>query len=195
MAYTSCAAELAANINPNCATPNVGGYTGRAILIPCSINPTITKSGTNPRIVSDIALESGDKVCVVDNAMPVNPFAGSTTTMSTDNGWASYAKSLAIRIPMRGAGVAKDVVEPLVDSPLGVIAIVEKKFKGGDGSFEIMGLEAGMKATEESRDESANNGDWSATLSTSERFAEYTLFDTDYATTLAKFEALWAKAL
>ena len=195
MAYTSCAAELAANIAQNCSTPSVGGYTGRAILIPKSLNPTLTMDSSNPRIVKAITLESGDKVCVVDNAMPVNPFSGSTTTMATDNGWATYNKSLAIRIPMRGGKAAKEVIEPLVDSPLGVIAIVEKKYNGGDGSFEFIGLEAGMKATEESRDESANNGDWTATLSTSERFAEYTLFDTDYTTSLGKFEALWALAL
>lgn len=192
MAYTSCAAEIAANIAQNCATPNVGGYTGRFVLISRSLNPTITKSGTNPRIVAAITLQSGEKTVAGDNAMPTDPLTGSTTELSTDNGWGTYNKSVAIRVPERGAGVSKEVVEPLANSPLGVLGIFEKRSTKGDGSFEIIGLEKGMKASAITRDEYAADGDWQVTLSTAERYAEYTFFDTDYATTLTKFEALLA---
>lgn len=195
MAYTSCAAELAANIAKSCSDPNVGGYTGRAVFIPRALAPSLTLDSSNPRIVKAITLESGDKTIVLDNVMPTDPLTGSTTEMTTDNGWAKYNKSLAIRVPLRGGAVSKSIVEPLVNSPLGVIAIVEKKYAGGDGSFEIIGLEAGAKATAQTRNEYENGGDWACTLSAVEDFAEYTLFDTDYATTLAKFEALWALAV
>ena len=194
MAYTSCAAEVAANIAQDCAHPNVGGYTGRTVLIPRSLAPVIAVSGTNPRQITGITLESGDKTIAVDNAMPVNPFDGSTTEMTTDNGWKMYNKSLVLRVPKRGAGVSKEVVEPLADSPLGLIGIVEKRDTVGDGSFELIGLEAGLKATAETRNENEATGDWQVTLSTVEHYAEYSFFDTDYATTLAKFEALLAKS-
>lgn len=195
MAYASCAAELAANIAQSCSTPNVGGYTGRAVLISRSLNPTFTFDSSNPRIVKAVTLESGDKTIVLDNVMPTDPLTGSTTELTTDNGWSIYNKSLAVRVPLRGAGTSKNIIEPFVDSPLGVIAIVEKRYAGGDGSFEVIGIEKGLKATAETRNEYENGGDWAVTLSTTENFAEYTLFDTDYATTLAKFEALIAMSI
>lgn len=195
MAYTSCAAELAANIAQSCASPAVGGYTGRAVLINRADAPVFTRNASNPREISAVTLESGVKVCVVDNAMPTDPLTGSTTELATDNGWGTYNKSLAIRVPLRGADVSKSIIEPLANSPLGVVAIVEKRDTNGDGSFEIIGIEKGLKATAQTRNEYEADGNWQVTLSTAERFAEYTLFDTDYATTLAKFEALIAKAL
>lgn len=193
MAYVSCAAEVAANIAQNCANPNVGGYTGRGIYISKSLAPTITKDASNPRIVTGVTLEEGQKVVVIDNVM-TTPFDGSSTTSNTDNGWGNFDKVLSVRIPLRGGKASKEVVEPLMRSALGGLVILEKRDQSGDGSFEILGLQQGVKATEITRNENENGGDWVATLQCSEYHAENSLFDTDYETTLAKFEALIALA-
>ena len=148
MAYTPCAAVLAANIAKNCENPIVGGYTGRAILIPAN-KVVFTTSGANPRIVTAITLSdlSKDKVCVVDNVWP-NGFDGSQTASNGDDGRVVYEKTFGFRIPLRGGGNSKDVVEPLMDNPLGYVAIIEKKdqsdldsfFSGGDVSFSGTGI-------------------------------------------------------
>ena len=49
-------------------------------------------------------------------------------------------------------------------------------------------------ATVTRTDSSATGGAWSATLQSSEIYAECALFDTDYKTSLTAFEGLLAKA-
>lgn len=193
MAYASCAAEVAANIVQSCESPNVGGYTGRAVYIPKLTAPTIVRAAGNPRIVTGITLGSGVKTVAIDNVM-TTPFDGSSTELSTDNGWGSFVKNIVVRIPLRGGAASKEVVEPLLRSAQGGILVLEKRDARGDGSFEIVGLEAGVKASALTRNENENGGDWSATLSCNEYYAESVLFDTDYETTLAKFEALLAQS-
>lgn len=192
-----CISAIAGNIKLDCENPIENGYTGRAVLIPLdSVTPTYTVDAQNPRIISAIALASGDKVVEIDNVAPA-PFDGSSTTGNNDAGFVKYTKALAIRMPQRGADFAAKVVEPLTESARGFVAIIEKVDQNGDGSFEIIGYKSPLKVVDPStvtRSETANGGAWLATLQTSEKFAECVLFDTDYATTLSAFEALLAKA-
>lgn len=197
MAYTSCAADIAANIAKNCSSPLVAGYTGRGVLINLSDNPTLTRSGTNPRIVSAITLGSGIKVCVVDNTGNTQPFTGTVVQSTDENGMVQYQKTVVVNIPLRGAATAKDIVEPLHLSALGFLLVLEKKDKNGDGSFVVIGSEQGLKANPDGivQNEYENGGAVVATMSTIENFFEVTFFDTDYATTLTAFNALVAKAM
>lgn len=196
MAYTSCAANIAANIAQNCAHPNVGGYTGRAVLINLADNPTITlATGAKGIVISDISMPTGKKVSVIDNVWP-SAFDGSSTQSNAESGRTKFAKTLTVRIPLRGSGTSNDIVEPLVNSPLGFLLVVEKKDRVGNGSFEALGYQEGMKPTADGivRNENENGGDIVATLSCSEDKFEVVYFDTDYATTLAAFEDLMAEA-
>lgn len=193
---TSCIGNIAGNIGLNCESPIEGGYTGRGVLIPMEAVPVPTVDANNPRIVSAIALAENAKVVLVDNEGST-PFSGSTTTGNADAGYTRFVKTIAVRMPERGAEFAKNVLEPLVKSGRGFIGIFEKTDRVGDGSFEIIGLQSPLKVADPAtitRDESANGGAWSATLQASEVYAETVFFDTDYSTTLAKFEALLAKA-
>lgn len=191
MAYTSCAGSLAKNIQVSCDNPNVGGYTGRGVLIPVENLGTITVDADNKHIITNIALQSGKKLCAIANLW-TEAFTGSTTASSNENGRVLYDKSFAFRIPLRGAAVSKDIVEPLMDSPLGFVAVLEKKYRGGDGSYEVVGYQDALTADPDSitRNEYENGGDITATLSCSEPWFEVTLFDTDYATTQALFETM-----
>lgn len=197
MSYASCAADIAANIAKNCSSPIVAGYTGRGVLINLSDNPTLTRSGVNPRIISAITLGSGVKVSVVDNTGYTQPFTGTVVQSNDDNGMVQYQKTVVVNIPLRGAGTAKDIIEPLNLSALGFLLVLEKKDKNGDGSFVVIGSEQGLKANPDgiTQDEYANGGAVVATMSTVENFFEVTLFDTDYATTLTAFNALVGKAM
>lgn len=198
MAYTPCAANLAANIAQNCANPIVGGYTGRGVLIPLSVlTPTIVQDNDNPRLVTTLSV-AGTGTIVVNNAFS-EPFAGSSTAGNVDSGRPMYAKTMAVRIPLRGGAVSKDIIEPLFNSAEGFIGVFEKRDKVGDGSYEIIGLQQAMKGDVASltRDENANGGDWSVNLVATEPFAEVTLVGEDktYASAKAAFEALIAQAV
>lgn len=194
MAYTSCASQLGANIAQDCAHPLVGGYTGEMLLIDLSaVTMTPTVSVSNPRILTNIALAAGDKVAVVDNAWGT-PFDGSTTEVTTDNGAPKYTKTLGFRVPKRGAGASKDIVEAFYNNPAGFLAIVPKNDKVGDGSFEVIGYQKPLKGSAGSRNENEQDGSVSITLTTQEAWFEVVLFDTDYATTKAIYDSLKALA-
>lgn len=191
----NCVSIIAANIGLDCENPLEGGFTGRGILIPMEANPVLTRSASNPRIIEAITIDEGAHVCVVDN-VGAAPFDGSNTTGNNDAGFAKFAKALALRILARGAAASKDVVEPIVKSGRGFIGIFEKTDRVGDGSFEVIGAQSPLKCADPStvtRAENTNGGAWSVQLQCQEAWAELTLFKTDYATSLAAFEALLAK--
>lgn len=190
MAYTSCAADIAANIMENCSNRLVGGYTGKGLLIPLSFNPAFTVDAQNPRIISAITLASGQKWCVIDNASMEQPFTDSSMQSNAEQGLRRFTKNVHFLIPSRGAAVAKQIVEPLADSAEGYLVVLEKKDRSGDGSFEVVGYQQGLKVTADgiSRNEYENSGSISVTMSCNEAFSEVVLFDTDYATTKALFD-------
>lgn len=195
MAYTSCAGTLAANIAKDCTKPMTGGYTGRGVLIPLTNTLTFAVNGTNPRILTSISMAVADKLAVIDNVWP-SAFDGSVTQSNADSGRILYGKTFTFRIPLRGGGVAKDIVEPLVDAPLGYIAVLEKKDRRGDGSYEVVGYCQGLRVNADgvTRNENENGGDIVVTMSCEEQYFEVALFDTDYETTKTSFETLMAKA-
>ena len=191
----NCVSSIAGNIGLDCEHPIEGGYTGRGVLIPMESNPVLTRDAENPRIIKSITLAENAKVCVVDNAGAA-PFDGSSTTGNNDAGFPKFTKAMALRILARGAEASKDVIEPLVKSGRGFIGIFEKVDQVGDGSFEVIGAQSPLKCADPAtftRSETANGGAWSGTLQCSEHWAELVLFDTDYETSLAAFEALLAK--
>lgn len=190
MALASCIEDLKANIAANCTSPIVGGYTGRALLFPLDKNPIFTVSGTNPRIVTAVTLPGSEKWIGVDNVDATDPFTGSTTQSNGDAGRILNTKTFSFHIPQRGAITSKEIVEPLQHSALGFVAILEKKDRKGDGSFEVVGFQQGLKCNPDGmvRTEGENGGDIVVTMSCTELYFECTLFDSDYATTKALFD-------
>lgn len=197
MAYTSCAAKIAASIQQDCNKPLVGGYTGRAVIMSAIDfeRAEVVRSATNQREILSIVLPPDGSVLpyTIDNVFAA-PFTGSTTAGNNENGRNGYLKTLSVRVPMRGADVSKDVVEPLVKDPNGFVVIVEKRDKVGDGSYEVIGYQNALRGdiAGVTRDESANGGDWIVPLTTIEKWAEVTLVgaDEDYASAKMNFELL-----
>lgn len=194
MAYASCAATISDNIAKDCDKPLVPGYTGRGVLIDLSGNPTITQSGTNPRTITAVSLGTGVKCAVIDNSFGGQPLNGTNIQSNTDDGMMKYRKTVVVQIPQRGSEISKAVVEPMSQNPLGYMAILEKKDRSGNGSFEVVGFEQGLTANEDgiTRNEYENGGCTVATLSCNESMYEYTFFDSDYETTKTAFDALVA---
>jgi hypothetical protein len=186
---------MADNIAKDCAAPLAGGYTGRGVLIDLADAPTLTRDGSNPRIITAITLGVGKSLAVIDNAFTPQPLNGSNSQSNTDDGMLKHRKTLVLTIPKRGAAASKEIVEPTYQSPLGYLAVLEKKDRNGDGSFEVVGAEQGLVANADGivRNEYENGGCTIVTMSTNEVNFENVFFATDYDTTLAAFEALLAK--
>lgn len=194
MAYASCAATISDNIAKDCDKPLVPGYTGRGVLIDLSGNPTIAQDASNPRTITAVTLGTGVKCAVIDNSFGGQPLNGTNVQSNTDDGMMKYRKTVVVQIPQRGSDISKAVVEPMSQNPLGYMAILEKKDRSGNGSFEVIGFEQGLTANEDgiTRNEYENGGCTVATLSCNESMYEYAFFDTDYETTKAAFDALVA---
>lgn len=196
-----CLTEIAASIEQNCAKPIVAGYTGRAVLIPWSVAPTFTTDSTNPRIITAITLPTGAKVVGVNNVM-ADPFSGTSKASSADSGFIRINKTLALKIPQRGAAASKDIVEPLLNSAEGFLIVLEKRDKVGDGSYEIIGYQSPLKCNADglTHSESENGGCWSATMSCTEVWGEVVLCvpagsgTTSYDETKEAFEDLLEEA-
>lgn len=197
MAYTSCAANLAASIAPDCANPIVSGYTGRAVFFKADGSATLVADGSNPRTITSVTLPGADKFIAVDNANVVTPLDGSATQSNGDSGRILFSKNVTFRVPLRGSETSKDIIEPLTQSPFGWTGIFEKRDKVGNGSFEIIGMLQGLRPTADGivRNESENGGDVAVTMACQEAWFECDFFDTDYATTLAAFEAMLANSI
>lgn len=194
MAYTPCAASVAANIAIDCEAPIAAGFTGRAVLIPWEYAPTIVRDATNTRKIKSVTLASDQKFIAVDNVFTA-PFEGTNKALNADNGRRAYAKTYSFRVPTRGAEASKQIVEPLANSPLGFIAIVEKKDKVADGGYEVIGLDAPLYVNADgvSQDEAANGGDVVITMSCVESHFENTFIgsDSDYASAKEDFETMY----
>ena len=198
MAYKSCAANIAASIIQDCNRPLVGGYTGRAVIIPTSdwARAEVVVDADNPRKIKSVVLppDGSAMAYTIDNVF-ATPFTGSTTAGNNENGRNGYLKTISVRIPMRGADVSKDIIEPLVKDADGFIVIAEKRDKVGDGSFEVIGYQNSLRGDIASvtRDESANGGDWLVNLTTIEKWAEVTLVGSadTYESAKKEFEGLF----
>jgi hypothetical protein len=174
----------------------VGGYTGRAVIIPASdfAKAEVVISATNPRQILSIILPHGSVFPYSINNVFNVPFSGSNTVGDSDSGRSMYKKTLAIRVPRRGADTSKDIIEPLVNNPDGFVVIAEKRDKVGDGSFEVIGYQNSLRGDIASvnRDENANGGDWLLNLTTTEVWAEVTLVGAgeNYESAKKEFEGL-----
>lgn len=175
----SCASVLAGNIVMDCDNPLVGGYVGDGMIVSLASNPVITFDVANPRKVKSITSPMGG-VYKIENAV-VTPFNGSTTAGNADNGYREYLKTISFTIPLRGADASRDVIEPLFNDPYGFVMVLPKRDRVGDGGFEVIGAKAALRGdiTTLSRDENANGGSWSASLTCREPYAEVTLTGED----------------
>ena len=181
MAYNPCSAAIAQNIQQDCESPIVGGYTGKGILIPIDSDFSIVQDASNKRLIQTIAaLNDGHPFVVIDNVSVLAPFAGSSTAANAENGIREYTKTLSFRIPLRGGDVSKDLVEPLAGGA-GFIAVVEKRDNGNPlGKYEVIGFLSPLKVTDDGiqRTEAENGGAIIATMSCSEAWFEANLVGT-----------------
>lgn len=189
MAFTPCSALLAENIASDCENPRVAGYEQIGLIFNKEEidYSALVVDASNPRIIKTIAAKTGKKPFVVyNNKNNPLPFNGTQTAFNADND--RYDKTLQFYVEGIGGENAADVIEPLKGGDY--VVILQRKDHRGDGSFQVFGYQAGLKASEQVQDE--DTGYWLITMTCSEPSAEVAYFDTDYATTKAAFDTLLA---
>ena len=196
MAFTPCTSVLGANIATACEVPRIKGYERSGFLLKKSDIDTAltTYSGTNARIVSNLAVKAGGKLAAIYNTKqnPL-PFGGTKTTYNRDAD--AYDKIVQFYFEGIGGGAAKDVIEPLKHEDY--IIVLERKDKRGDGSYQVFGMQAGMSCgnTGAAQVQDEETGYWLITMAGQEPYAEMSLFDTSYAVTKVDYDALLATSI
>ena len=194
MAFTPCTTTgLTTNIATDCDEPRIKGYEQIGLIILKSdIDLTATTvSGSNGRIIDNLALKEGKTAAVVYNSKknPL-PFNGTQTVYNRDAD--QYDKTVQFYYEGIGGAAALAVVEPLKDGDY--VLILERKHKvlAGTGSFQVFGWQKGLSAGNEggAQVQDEETGYWLMTMTTQEPYAEIEWLDTNYATTKAAFDAL-----
>lgn len=192
-AFAPCLSSLADNIAPDCDAPRVRGYEDIGIIVNRNDLDwaAVTYATGKHNIVDGLALVSGAGIKPYVIYQPrTNParFNGTQSELSTDTG--DYTKTLQFYYEGIGGDASENVVEPLKNGEF--VAILQRKNHRGDGSFQIIGLQAGLVATAQVQNE--ETGYWLMTMTSNEPSGEISFFKSDYATTKAMFDALAAQA-
>lgn len=185
MAYKSCSAAMAANIQMDCDKPLAGGFSGRAIGIPLSPAPTFAVSAENPLIIEAVTAAEGGKFFAIEN-FGEQPFSGTSSASSADGGVMKHTKTFQFTIPKRGAAASKDIVDPLTRLPLGFMVIAERR----DGTYEVYGYEQGLRVNADgvTNDAYTNDGATQIVSSATQYNYEYEFFTKSKADTQKLFE-------
>lgn len=187
--FTPCLGVVTANLDTDCENPRVSGYEDVALLFNRSEIDwaSVTTDASNPRIVKSIAPLTGKKPYVIYNPR-VNPAPFNGTNATFEQEANQYTKTVQFYYEGIGGAASVNVVEPLKAGSY--VVLLQRKDHRGDGSFQLIGFQAGVTATAQVQDE--ETGYWLMTMTGSESFAEVSFFDTDYATTKAAFDTLLA---
>lgn len=187
--FTPCLGVISDNLSQDCDNQRVAGYEDVALIMNRSdIDWTaVTYDATNKRIVKSIAMLQNKTPYVVYNPRPnPAPFNGTNSTFNADN--SRYDKTVQCYYEGIGGAAAMNVVEPLKAGSY--VMLLQRKDHRGDGSFQLIGFESGLKATAQVQDE--ETGYWLMTMTTNEPSADVSFFDTNYATTKTAFDTLLA---
>lgn len=178
----------------NCDYPLVGGVKDRLILINQDDVDSYTENVSNPQIITDITLNASPAVRAYE-IEGINSSNDKLVALVKGAYSTTWNHQITVRIFSTGADVKKQI-ENMTKGKL--IALVEHNYRGenGDAAFEILGRVQGLEVLECTQDmsDTETQGAWVLRLSSPEKFKEpntpATFFDTNYATTKAKVDAL-----
>ena len=167
---SQCVSSIAKSFAPACSGL-IGGYTGRAVVFDMDdANLSIT-AGTDAYTILDFG-ENASPIAVINYGD--QPFNGSNTASTNENGLPEYTKTVQFMIPKRGAATAKDI-DNLRKKRFIVVAEKEDVDQiSGGAKYEVIGSQRPLKVNGDgvTRNEYDNGGAWSVTASTRESYAE-----------------------
>lgn len=184
-----CTKLIAADIEQNCTNPIFAGLEMIGYIINKSEIASITKSDNK---VSAIALATGKTAFHIYNDGK-QPFNGTKTTMAEGTISNKFTNEVSFVVADDGPAVQKDIIEKLANGEF--VVIVENKWHNAvtDNTFQIYGLQKGLRASaiENDKYSADTDGGWEITL-TEEGVPQSAIyfFDTDVATSRTALETL-----
>jgi hypothetical protein len=194
----ACEGLITADILYDCVNSPIGGLETDIVLINISdIDRTaVTLDPTNPDIVTAFALNSGTTGYLLQGIKQINSASSELIKKEFSS---DKQKHVFTGVVLNVSAVNKQQINNMADGGK-YIAVVNRKWKGvdNDDAFLILGLESGLELITATWNSNENDGVLQFTLESTEGFEEprlpNTLLETDYATTLAAFEAKFAEA-
>lgn len=183
-----CLSTIAQAITNSCTDRPTKGLEKEVYLINRA-NLTVTPDGTNPVLITAMALE-------------LTTYAYKVTAVKMENN-AGFDAVVADNLPnlftnyyaIQPYGRDADTIRAL-DEMDDVVAVVELKGPKSEGKFIILGLETGLHLTSASGRANDNNGlptyEFATLAGQEELYSRYVFWDTDYDTTKTALEALLA---
>jgi len=182
----SCINGISAAITNDCDYLPVAGTETRVIMFNRSDIATVTY-GTNKHIVEDIVLKVG-KVGYAHTGFNKSIDGGASAVV--DDKMPNYFKqSFSFEAWAIDAATTK-----ALDNLNDIVVVVELKNKGnaGDGTFQVIGLETGLKVAKDDKTFNANMGKRIIGMESIDNASKssHIFYKTDYATTLALVDSL-----
>lgn len=186
--------EITKSIDFDCDNPLQAGAEDELIIINRSdwLAATISVNVSNPEVIEDVILEVGKSAYRYEGKNNSNVPKYELIKQQ-------FAEVYNHEVNFKIFKVDADTKLELERLAKGtVVVIVQNKFKGvsGNSAYEVYGADAGLVLTQNLREVTSadNQGAFDAILKSDENSLEphmpKTFFDTDYATTKAKVDAL-----
>lgn len=195
---TTCDSLIAKAIEANCDNPVIRGMESDGVIInrgDIDFSKAVF-SDDNKNILSTLLLKAKKQgYAVVQQGQ--TPFTGTQTTLTTGTYHNTFQNQVQLVILDNGPEVARDIIDGLANGSFVVILRNLSKGKKGEAEYQVYGYFQGLHATEMTNEKYSEDtdGGWLVTLQeTAVPKSALFFFDTDGATTLAKFKSLMTPA-
>lgn len=199
MAITLCGSILSQDISPSCDNPILTGVENVGIIVNRDDVDfaNVVKSGTRKNVIEDLKIKVGKKGYSI--YIPSNtPFNGTKTSLAQGTNSNKWNSEVAFTVLNNDPDVTSKIIDGLANGTY--LVVIQNKYNNADKAstpsdsvFQVFGFEKGLRATAMENDKYSadTDGGWSVVMTETEHpKAAHFLYDTNYATTLAQFEAL-----
>lgn len=196
---TLCGSILSANISPSCDNPIVNGaeHVGMIVNRDDIDMANVVKNGTRKNVIESLPIKVGKKGYSI--YIPSNtPFAGTKITMATGVNTNKFNSEVGFVVLNNDPDVHRNIIAGLANGTY--VVVIQNRYNNSDKTstpsdsvFEVFGFEKGLRATtlENDKYSADTDGGWNVVL-TEELHPTpgFWLYDTNFATTKAQFDAL-----
>jgi len=194
LAVSPVCAALAGELEPDCDFPIQGGVDDLLYLINKSDIASVTRNNTNPQIIEDIILVSGAVAFRVQGQNNSNNTRWELVKQRYTRMYNHFVDFVGFDLSPSGYERYEELANALV------VAVVINNYRGenGNAAIKIYGLDAGLRAVTIAQDMASADTQGAVQIAigsddiNKEPHTPATLFDTDYATSLAIIEGLAA---
>ena len=195
---TTCDSLIAKSIQANCDSPLVRGMEPDGVIMNRG-DIDFTKavfSADNKNVLTTLLLKAKKQgYAVIQQGQ--KPFTGTQTTMKQGTYHNTFDNQVQLVVLDNGPEVSRDIIDGLANGSFVLILRNLTKGANGEAEYQVYGYYQGLRATEMTNEKYSEDtdGGWLVTLQeTAVPKSALFFFDTDSATTQAKYQSLMSPA-